>query len=373
MKKVPMKKLTLISFLKPALLGLCVMTLTSVGAQTALQVPVVAAQAKAVASGFEMDGVVQAIKQSTVSAQASGRIASLSVKAGDKVRAGQVLATIDDRETQTGVERSQAQVAQAQAELRNAQAHFERTRDLQGKGFVSAQALDTAESQLKAAQAGRDQASAVVRQSTLAQGFTRVTAPFDAWVLQTQAEAGDLAVPGKPLLTLYAPLPLRAVVQLPVSRVGLARAAGVIEIGVQNGAAGTQWVRPVSTSSVPTADPVSQTMEWRFELPADAAKRLLPGEQLRVRFGGQLSERLVVPAQAILRRGELTAVYVASAKGFALKAVRLGADHGTQGVEVVAGLVPGDLVALEPVKAGMAGAQPQPASVTPPQVTAPAK
>jgi len=53
----------------------------------------------------------------------------------------------------------------------------------------------------------------------------------------------------------------------------------------------------------------------------------------------------------------LTAVYVASSKGFLLKAVRLGADHGAEGVEVLAGLMAGELVALDPVKAGLQGAQ----------------
>lgn len=327
-------------------------------AQGAPAVPVVSAQLKAVGTGFELDGVIQPVKQSTVSAQAAGRIVTLGVKAGDKVRAGQVLATIDDREAQTGVQRSQAQVAQAQAELRNAQANFDRTRDLQSKGFVSAAALDTADSQLKGALAGRDSAGAGARQSALAQGFTRVLAPFEGWVLQTHAEAGDLAVPGKPLLTLYAPLPLRAVVQVPVSRSGVARAAAAVEVMVPMGGALATWVRPVSTSTVPTADPVSQTIEWRLELPAETAKVLLPGQQVRVRFVGKQADRMVVPAQALLRRGELTAVYVVAGKGFALKAVRLGADHGADGVEVVAGLTAGDQVALDPVKAGLAGAQP---------------
>lgn len=325
-------------------------------AQGVIQVPVVAAQVKSVGTGFELDGVVQPVKQSTISAQSSGRIATLSVKAGDKVRAGQMLATIDDREAQTGVQRSQAQVAQAQAELRNAQSNFERTRDLQSKGFVSAAALDTADAQLKGAQAGRDQASAGAAQSALAQGFTRVSAPFDGWVLQTHAEAGDLATPGKPLLTLYAPLPLRAVMQVPVSRSGVARAAGAVEVLVQNGG-NSKWIRPSVTSSVPTADAVSQTIEWRLELPTEAANALLPGQQVRVRFTGGQTERSVVPASAILRRGELTAVYVASPKGFLLKAVRLGADHGAEGVEVLAGLMAGELVALDPVKAGLQGAQ----------------
>ena len=334
-----------------------VVFVSAAAAQGGIQVPVVPAQIKSVGTGFELDGTIQPVKQSMISAQTSGRVATLMVKAGDKVRAGQLLATIDDRETQTGVQRSQAQVAQAQAELRNAQANFNRTRDLQAKGFVSSAALDTADSQLKGALAGRDQAGAGARQSALAQGFTRVTAPFEGWVLQTQVDAGDLAVPGKPLLTLYAPLPLRAVVQVPVSRAGVARAAGAVDVFVPNGANGGQWVRPVSRSVVPTADPVSQTMEWRLELPAETAKTFLPGEQVRVRFVGAQVERMVVPGVALLRRGELTAVYVVSGKGFALKAVRLGADHGADGVEVLAGLMTGDRVALDPVKAGLAGAQ----------------
>ncbi len=329
-----------------------------VRAATAVEVPVVQLRAQPVPTGFELDGVVQPVRQSTLSAQASGRVASLLVKAGDRVRAGQLLATIDDRETQTGVQRSQAQVAQAEAELRNARAHAERSRELQSKGFVSKAALDTADAQFNAAQAGRDQAAAGVRQSALAQGFTRVTAPYDGWVLQTLSDAGDLAMPGKPLLTLYAPLPLRAVVQVPASLADIARTASRVEIQGPAGKDGSQWLVPVARSVLPAADPVSQTIEWRLELSTAAAGGLVPGQQVRVRFVGGASERMVVPASAVVRRGELTAVYVVVGQGFALRAVRLGSDHGPAGVEVLAGLSAGDRVALDPVRAGLSGARP---------------
>ena len=329
-------------------------TLANAWAQAPQQVPVAALQLAPVATGFELDGVVQPVRQSTVAAQANGRGLSLLVRAGDRVKRGQLLATIDDREAQTGVQRSQAQLAQAQAELFNAQASFERTRDLQARGFLSAAALDTAQAQLKTTQAVRDQADAGLRQSALAQGFTRVTAPFDGWVLQTQAEAGDLAVPGKPLLTLYAPLPLRVVVQVPVSRAGAARSASLLEIRLPDG----RWVKPAAKSTVPSADPVSQTVEWRLELTAESAKALLPGQQVRVRFAGAQVSRLLAPVGSVLRRGELTAVYVVSGKGFALRTVRLGASHGAQGVEILAGLAEGERIALDPVQAGMAQAVP---------------
>jgi len=302
-----------------------------------------------------LDGIIQPLTQSTVSAQASGRIASFLVKAGDKVKAGQLLATIDDREASVGQQRSQAQADQADADLRNAKANFDRTKDLQAKGFISRAALDTAEAQLKSAQAQRDQASATIRQSSLAQSFTKVTAPFEGWVLQTDAKAGDLAVPGKPMLVIFAPLPLRAVVQVPASRA--AQIGRATEVQVQAGATDAAWITPSATSVIPSSDPVSQTTEWRLELPAAQSAGLVPGLQVRVKFSAPAAANrnlLAVPEQAIVRRGELTAVYVKNGEAFTLRAVRLGQKLGADGTEVLAGLKAGDVVALDTVRAAQA-------------------
>lgn len=325
-------------------------------------IPTATVQSSAAASGAMLDGVIQAVKQSTVAAQTTGRIASFTVKAGDKVRAGQVLATIDDREAQVGMQQARAQVNQADAELRNAQAQMERTRDLQTKGFVSKAALDTADAQYQSAKAQREQASASTRQSALAQGYTRVTAPMDGWVLQTFAQAGDLAVPGAPLLVVYAPQPLRAVVQVPASRSLAVRQATQTAVMVDAGSGTLQSIAPLNRLEVPSSDPVSQTTEWRMDLPAKEAAALLPGQQVRVRFTGAdktaVSARLLVPAAAIVRRGELSAVYVAYGKSFALRAVRLGADRGNEGVEVLSGLRAGEVVATDPVRAAQTPAAP---------------
>ena len=329
---------------------------TPSAADAPIEVSVTAASAQAVATGYELDGVIEPVRQSTVSAQASGRVAKLQVRAGDEVRAGQLLVTIDDRETRAGVERSQAQIAQTQSALRNAEINARRIRQLRPSGAVSQAMLDDAEAQLASAKAALDQTQAAARQSTLAQDFTRVIAPFNGWVLQTLVNTGDLAMPGKPLLTLYAPRPIRAVVQVPSSRGEAARAAERIEVRVPGG----QWIRPVSQTALPAADPVAQTVEWRLDLPDAQSQGLLPGQQVRVRFAGASAQRVVVPGSAILRRGELTAVYVAQGSGFVLKAVRLGADHGEQGIEVLAGLAPDEPVALDPVRAGLAGARAAP-------------
>lgn len=324
-------------------------------------VPTAAVQSTASAGSYVLDGVVQAVKQSTVAAQASGRIASFTVKAGDKVRAGQVLATIDDREAQVGTQRAQAQVNQADAELRNAQSQMERTRNLQAQGFVSKAALDTADAQYKSALAQREQAAASARQSGIAQGYTRVTAPLDGWVLQTFAQAGDLAVPGTPLLVVYAPQPLRAVVQVPASRSQAVRQSKQTSVLVDGGAATPQSIAPLNRLEVPSSDPVSQTTEWRMDLPAKDSTALVPGQQVRVNFaidGAAATASLTVPAAAVVRRGELSAVYVVNGKTFALRAVRLGRDLGAQGVEVLSGLRAGDVVATDPVGAARVDAAP---------------
>ena len=340
-----------------SLAGALAATLGAAWGADAVRVPVVNVGAQSVTTGMEMDGVVEPIKQSSVSSQASGRVSALLVKAGDLVKAAQVLATVDDRETQTGVQRSQAQLLQSDSEMRNAQLNLARTRDLQAKGFVSQAALDTAELQFKSAQAGRDQAGAGARQSALAQEFTRVTAPYDGYVSDTLVQAGDLALPGKPLLNMYAPTAYRVVVHVGVSQMASTRAAAQLEVQLP-AASGGEWVKPVGQQLMPAADAMSQTLQWRIDLPNLAHTPWVPGQQVRVRFVAGVAQRMALPATAVLRRGELTAVYVAGGPGFVMRVVRLGSQVGAGQVEVLAGLSAQDRVALDPVQAGLLGAQP---------------
>jgi len=350
------QKLSPVSDWRPlALAGLLFASLP-LAAQT---VPTATLQSTPERAGFAIDGHLQALRQSTVAAQVGGNILTLAVKAGDRVKAGQALARIDERDTQAGLAAAEAGVAQADAALRNARTQAERTRELRTQGFVSQAALDTAETQLRGAQAGLAQAQAARSQAALARGFANVTAPFDAVVLTTHVEAGDLATPGRPLVTLYAPGRLRAVVQVPASRSALARGARTVEVQLPDGT----WVAPTARTELPAADAVSQTVEWRLDLAPEQTAALAPGQAVQVRFAGATAApteaaRPVIPASAVLRRGELTAVYAVQDGRFVLKAVRLGAEQGAEGVELLAGLKPGERFALDAVRAGLAGAAP---------------
>lgn len=345
-------------------LGACSETEAPVATTAGPQVPVMAVGQSRSVAGLTLDGNLQAVQHSVLSAQASGRVAQLLVKAGDPVRKGQALAVIDDRATQAGVSQSQASVAQAEAELANAQANEARVRDLHAQGFVAKAALEIAQAQLKGAQAGAAAARAGQTQSSLAQGFTRVSAPFDGVVMQTHIEAGALAMPGTAIVTVYAPQPMRAEVHVPASFQAQAVAAQRVEVQLP----GTDtWVKPSNVYNARAADAVSQTVLWRMALnPSDTAAQV-PGRSLKVRFVGASNdsavERLVVPSSAVLRRGELTAVYVVSepAQGraqFVLRAVRVGPSTADGQVMVLTGLRAGERLALDPVRAGLAGAVP---------------
>jgi RND family efflux transporter MFP subunit len=283
------------------------------------------------------------------------------------VRAGQLLVRTDERELAAGLASGEAAVAQAQAALVQARQQAQRTRELQAQGFISTAALDTAQAQLKAAEATVAAAQAGRQQAAVARGFTEVRAPFAGLVRATHAEIGDLAAPGKPLLTLYAPDKLRAAVQVPLSQAAAARGAQQPQVLLPDGTA----LKPTRSTELPAADAGSQTQTWRLDLDAaDVARHALqPGTPVRVRFAepparaaavatATAAQRLQVPAAAVLRRGELTAVYVVQSNRFVLRAVRTGAPQDGQ-VPVLAGLRAGERIAAQAVAAGLAGAVPQ--------------
>lgn len=345
-----------------------------------MSVPTLTVSAPSAHSLVSLNGILQAVRQATLAAQVGGNVLAMGVKAGDRVKSGQVLARIDERSAEAGVRASAAGVEQAQALLQAARLHADRTRELRQQGFVSTAAVDDAQVRLRAAQAGLEQAQAGSSQAALQQGFSTVRAPFDGVVLATHAEAGDLATPGRPLMTVYAPGRLRAVVDLPASRSASARAASQWEV---ISADGQRWT-PTARTELPSADPVAQTTEWRLELPAEAAAALSPGTSVEVRFGGgplaaasrpgaagkgagtsaaapspaTPTAHPRIPARAVLQRGELTGVYAVQDGRFVLRPIRLAGAIRSDDVEVSAGLRAGDLIAADAVRAGLAGAVP---------------
>jgi RND family efflux transporter MFP subunit len=315
------------------------------------QVPTQRVEARAVALTHPAEATLEAVHQATLAAQVPGRIVALNVDAGDRVARGEVLLRIDAAEAAQAVAGAEAGVAQAQANHVNAKAAYERTKSLVERRFVSRSALDqakaafdAAEAQLRAARAGRGQAAT-------AQGYTTIVAPMAGLIAARHVELGEMAQPGRPLVTVYDPAAMRAVVDVAQQRLG-GLAGAQLKARIELPESG-RWLDAAAVTVLPAADPRTHTVRVRVDLPADVAG-LVPGMFARVHFTTGESLRIAVPAAAILRRGELTGVYVGDGNGgFALRQIRAGEALADGSVEVLAGLVGGEEVALDPVQAGI--------------------
>jgi RND family efflux transporter MFP subunit len=295
------------------------------------------------------DGVVEAVRQTVVAAQVSGAVVALEAKVGDVVRAGQVLARIDAHAAEQSVAASDAQVRSAHASLDVATRAFERQKQLFEQKFTSQAALEQAEAQFKATRA---QVEAQIAQAGLARvqsGFYVVKAPYAGVVAEVPVMLGDMAMPGRPLLTLYDPAALRVTVAVPQTAVAVLPAAPAIRIELSGGAGDRQRVAPTRIELLPTADPGTHTVQIRLDLPP-TVRGVKPGSYARAWLPGQadVTQRIYVPTTAIVRRAEMTGVYAIDPTGRpVLRQVRLGrVADGT--VEILAGLSAGERVALDP-------------------------
>jgi len=331
-----------------------VLLLGAATAQAAGQLLVAPAQYREVAQTYSADGLVEATRQSTVSAQIGGRVVEINFDVGDRVNKGQVILRIDEREAMQALAGSQAQVLQAQANMQNAKAAYERAKQLAAQKFISQAALDKAQADYKVALAQAAASEASTGQASLAHGYTAVIAPYSGIVAARLVEVGELVMPGKPLMTGFDPVEMRVVVSVPQDNlVGIGVAPEVmVEAPVLN-----RWIKPASVTIQPVADARTHSTQVRVYLPKNEAG-IYPGMFVRAHFVVGKASKLVIPASAVLRRSEVVAVYVVDETGgVKLRQVRLGEATSDGAVEVLAGLKPGEKVALEPVKAGMSGAK----------------
>lgn len=330
--------------------ALAAAALLAAGAGPALAQPAASAtvERRQVDDVYAADAIIEAVRQATVSAQIAGQLTQLLVDAGDRVKRGQLLARIDTREADAQLASAGAQVAQAEAALAQAQIEHDRTRSLVAQGFVSQAALDKANADLKSARAALDAARAGTTQAATGRSFAELRAPIDGVVTRRLMEPGELATPGRGVVEIHDPAALRAVGTIP--QFVLPRTARVERAEVELPSINRR-VKATRVTVLPAADPRLLSTQVRAELPADAPAGIVPGTAAKVLVPIGRSEKLVVPAAAVFRRSELTAVYVLGEGGARqLRQVRVGHRVSDDAVEVLAGLAEGERVALDPLR-----------------------
>jgi RND family efflux transporter MFP subunit len=312
--------------------------------------PSVRVVTRAVDEVYAADAIVEAVQQATLAAQINGSVTAFFVDAGDRVARGQVLARLDSRDADAQVAAGRAGIAQAEAALAAAQSSYERTRSLVAQRFISQAALDKAESDYKVALAAVETARAGAAQAVTARGFAEIRAPFDGVVTRRLMEVGEFASPGRAVIAIHDPAALRAIGSLP--QYLLPASARVSRATVEIASLGRIFTA-TRVTVLPAADARLLSTQVRADLPGGTVPGLAPGLAAKVMIPIGTATKRVVPAAALIRRGELVAVNVVTAQGATqLRQVRVGPAVQADGqalVEVLAGLSDGEQVLLNPL------------------------
>jgi len=366
-----MKPTTIRMTLTLAVAGLISACGTSEQAREAGSAPVRGVQLETVRlqtvpGSYEASGTVRSATTSVLSAQISGTVLEMRVKAGDRVKRGQLLAVLDDRSpraqlgaAQAGVEEASQGLAEGEQALQAAAADrqfaegtYRRYQGLLEKNSVSRQEFEGAEARYKAAlaneraaQAKKKQIEARGQQARSQQesaqtqfSYSRVTSPIDGVVTAKSVDAGTVVMPGTPLLTVEDTTHYRLEASLPERYLPKVSVGMPASVKTEHAALDGRVVEIVLS-----ADVASRTFLVKIELPPDYGGR--SGEYGTASFAVGEEKRLTVPRAAVIERGELEGLFVVNAQGSVeFRLVKTGKELDGR-IEVVSGLAENERVA----------------------------
>lgn len=297
---------------------------------------------------YRLDGVVEAVNRSTVSAQTRGEVLEILFDVDDVVQKGDLIVLLKGTEQQTLVVQAEADLKAAEAHLQEVRDEYQRIRGVFEKKLVSQSEMDRSSAALKAAQARQESATAQLQQASEAYGHTRVRAPYSGIVTDRHIEIGEIANPGSRLMSGISLDRLRIIVDLPQSLISSVRKGS--EIRVQRPGNGYLAVQKVTI--FPYANQGSSTFKVRLDLP-DGTEGIFPGMFVKTAFTVGRSRQLLIPTAAVVYRSELTGVYVIGPEGrISLRQIKVGRKWNDDMIAVLSGLTEGEQVALDPVRAG---------------------
>jgi RND family efflux transporter MFP subunit len=346
------------------------------GQTAAVRVTVAPAIAEHWPEFYEATGTVRARATTSLSSKVMGYVQQVSANVGDRVAEGQLVITLDSRDLDAAVRRTEAAgveaqsaapevehaIAAAKAQLDLAQATLKRIEELAGKKSVSNQELDEASARAKAAQASyemavsrRAQVQSRIAQVETEQRAARITrdyavirAPFDGVVTARSAEPGTLAAPGVPLLTIEKAGAYRLEALVEESKLSMLRTGSRARLEIE----GCAVDAPIA-EIVPSIDAASRNATVKFDLPCGTVRSGMFG---RATF--TLGERAVLslPAPTIVERGQLISVFVEESGMAHARLVTIGRKAGGR-AEILSGINPGERAVVSPPASLIDGAR----------------
>jgi membrane fusion protein, multidrug efflux system len=292
---------------------------------------------------LRLDGMIEAVQESTVSAQTAGTIVELPFDVDDVVETGALIARLDDTEQRARLEQAQANLEEAESGREDASQRYQRIEPLAERGVASQSDLDQARNALSAARARVARSRSAIEEAREQLDYTRITAPYGGIITARHVEIGESVRPGQPLLSGFALDPLRVVASVPQRYVDRINEKGDLRVVLDDG-------RDLSTGEItrfPFAESAGHGVTFRIAVD-NGDLSVYPGQLVRVMLPVERRETLWIPTASLLRRSELRAVFVRDDSGTArLRQVRIGVREGDR-LEVLSGLSEGEQVALDP-------------------------
>lgn len=319
-------------------------------ASTAPTVETIAVAAANVERETSFDGVIEAVNQATIAAQTSGRVLELPYDVGDYVERGSVIVRLRDTEQRARADSAAAALSDARARLDEARLTHERIKDVFDKGMVAKATYDKALADLQSAQARVEAATSAANESKEGLEYTTIRAPYSGIVVARHIKVGEIAAVGKPLMTGLSLEELRAVVDIPQEHIGPLRKHRRARVILPDG----QSLAAEELRLPPALDPRTQSFHVQVALPK-GDHNVFPGTLVKVAFVTGEEQQLLAPAASVVRRGEITGVYVKDEQGIlSFRYVRTGTPTANGKIPVVAGLAAGEKIAIDPIAAGVA-------------------
>jgi RND family efflux transporter MFP subunit len=290
-------------------------------------------------------GTVKSRTVANIAPKITARILEIKVHAGDKVKKGDAIARLDERDVKAQESAALAALASANAQASRAKADEQRTRSLYDKEAATRESFDAAVARLKEAQAAVSQAHSAVTEIRTHLSDTNLVAPFDGVVVKRFKEPGDMALPGVPVASLQTSQGLRLEADVPNTCAGRYSIGTGVKVRIDTLGVTTQGqIDEIS----PEVDPQTRTQLIKVTLPA--IEGLQPGYFGWLEQACGQHEALLIPANAVQRIGQLEVVRVLSDGRQLTRHVRTGKTFGDQ-IEVISGLHAGETVITHPQQA----------------------
>jgi len=286
-------------------------------------------------------GTVKPVHESAVAAKLLAKVLEINATAGQVVQKDQVLVKLDDADLQARLKQAEAGLTSAHVRSEQTKTEFGRAEQLKSKKAISQTDYDAAQAAMKSAAAELERATQAVKESQVMLEYATIRSPMSGTIIDKRVDVGDTVNPGQILLTLFDPTHMQMVASVRES-LALKLKPGQL-LPTRLDALDFDCEATIS-EVVPESDVASRSFTVKVTGPCPPG--VYSGMFGRLMIPLDEEEMLVIPVAAVRKVGQLTMVDIVSDNSVSRRNVRLGRTL-EEDIEVLAGLVEGDLVVVE--------------------------